>query len=106
VKEQRRERIRREVGERRERGEKRGCGLILRERERAWREDKDDSMERYRAAQISKFVCGRKHGENFFHHVPTHLFGVDRFRQPIPKITIFMSILFLVSAVLSNRHQK
>jgi hypothetical protein len=76
------------------------------QRERAWREDKDDSMERYRAAQISKFVCGRKHGENFFHHVPTHLFGVDRFRQPIPKITIFMSILFLVSAVLSNRHQK
>jgi hypothetical protein len=35
------------------------------QRERAWREDKDDSMERYRAAQISKFVCGRKHGENF-----------------------------------------
>jgi hypothetical protein len=33
VKEQMRERIRREVGERRERGEKRGCGLILRERE-------------------------------------------------------------------------
>jgi hypothetical protein len=45
VKEQRRERIRREVGERRERGEKRGCRLILRERERgerirmtAWRD--------------------------------------------------------------------